>query len=110
MANLKELRDERLRKLAELKNLGVNPYPASSVRTHDIDKILSNFNELENSKVTTVGRIVSIRKFGKIAFVVIKDDGNEIQLFWRRDDEAQADRTKSELLISDISLPHLLYI
>ncbi len=104
MANLKELRDERLRKLANLNGLGVNPYPASSVRTHDIDNILSNFNELENNEVTTVGRIVSIRKFGKIAFIVIKQDGNEIQLFWRRDESAEADRSNSELLISDISL------
>jgi lysyl-tRNA synthetase class 2 len=104
MANLKELRDERLRKLADLKGLGVNPYPASSKRTHDIVNIISEFNVLEGKEVTTVGRIVSIRKFGKIAFVVIKDDGNEVQLFWRRDDEAQADRNNSELLISDIGL------
>lgn len=104
MANLKELRDERLRKLADLKELGIDPYPADSKRTHDIDNILRNFNDLEGKKVTTLGRIVSIRKFGKIAFIVIRDDANQVQLFWRYNDEATADRTNSELLISDIGL------
>src|SRR3546814_2029532 len=86
MATLKELRDERLRKLEDLQKLGVNPYPAKANRTHDTQQILTQFNELEDKVVTTVGRIVSVRKFGKIAFVVVKDDGDEIQLFWRSEE------------------------
>lgn len=104
MATLKELRDERLRKLTELKQLGVNPYPANAERTHDNAQVHADFLELESKPVTVVGRIVSIRKFGKIAFVVIKDDSDELQLLWRHNEEAQADRTKSELLIGDIAL------
>jgi len=34
MATLKDFRDERLRKLDELKQAGVNPSPADSHRTH----------------------------------------------------------------------------
>jgi len=104
MATLKELRDERLRKLKQLKELGIDPYPANSSRTHDIQHLLTDFDSLEGQQSTTVGRIVSIRKFGKIAFIVIKDDGNEIQLVWRHDDQAQANRSNSEVLLSDISL------
>ena len=33
MATMKELRDERLRKLSELRALGVNAYPAEAART-----------------------------------------------------------------------------
>ncbi|TXG76247.1 lysine--tRNA ligase [Patescibacteria group bacterium] len=101
MANLKELRDERLRKLAELKALGINPYPAKATRTHDIQTILTGFVQLEGKQVTTVGRIVSIRKFGKIAFVVIRDDGDEsLQLFIRQaDDRAEPNRANSELAV-----------
>lgn len=101
MANLKELRDERLRKLSELRELGVNPYPAKATRTHDIETILTGFQGLEGKPVTTVGRIVSIRKFGKIAFVVIRDDGDEdLQLFIRQDDTRTApDRSESELAV-----------
>jgi lysyl-tRNA synthetase class 2 len=104
MATLKELRDERLRKLNELKQLGINPYPAQAKRTHDLAEIRARFEELEGQQITTVGRIVSIRKFGKIAFILIKDDSHEFQLFWRQNDEAVADRANSELLISDINL------
>lgn len=81
MATLKELRDERLRKLDELKKLGVNPYPAESTRTHELAEITADFAQLENKEASVVGRIVNIRKFGKIAFIVIKDQTGELQLF-----------------------------
>ena len=104
MATLKDFRDERLRKLAELKELGINPYPAEAHRTHSIIDVTNTFDELEGRQVTVTGRIKSIRKFGKIAFVVIRDQSGEVQLFWRKNVEAQADRSNSELLIDEISL------
>jgi lysyl-tRNA synthetase class 2 len=104
MATLKDFRDERLRKLAELKELGINPYPAEAHRTHSIIDVTNTFDELEGRQVTVAGRIKSIRKFGKIAFVVIRDQSGEVQLFWRKNVEAQADRSNSELLIDEISL------
>jgi lysyl-tRNA synthetase class 2 len=104
MATLKDFRDERLRKLAELKQLGVNPYPAKVNRTHNVSDVISNFDELQGREVSVVGRIKSIRKFGKIAFVVIRDETGELQLFWKTDDSKQADHSKSELLISNIAL------
>jgi lysyl-tRNA synthetase, class II len=104
MATLKELRDERLRKLDDLRALGVNPYPAKADRTHDNATVHADFPELEGKPVTVVGRILSIRKFGKIAFIVIKDDSAELQLVWRHDDAATADRANSELLLGDIVL------
>ena len=66
MATLKELRDERLRKLEELKTLGINPYPAKTERTHTLAEIAGRFDELEGQEVSVVGRILNIRKFGKI--------------------------------------------
>ncbi len=104
MATLKELRDERLRKLEELKQLGVNPYPAQAKRTHDNVQVHADFLDLEGKDVTVVGRIVSIRKFGKIAFIVIRDDSDDLQLFWRQTEDAAANRQNSELSLSDIGL------
>jgi len=104
MATLKELRDERLRKLEDLKQLGVNPYPAKAERTHNNRSIHADFTSLEGQEVGVVGRIVSIRKFGKIAFIIIKDDSDELQLLWRFDEAATADRANSELLLNDITL------
>lgn len=100
MATLKDFRDERIRKLEELKNLGINPYPATSTRTHNIDKVISEYEQLEGKDVSVVGRIKSIRKFGKIAFIVIRDDSNSIQLFIKNDDnKGEPDRKNSELVV-----------
>lgn len=81
MATLQDYRDERLRKLAELKELGVDPYPAESRRTNSISEILSNFTEFEGDTVTLAGRVMAVRKFGKLAFLVIRDMSGQIQLF-----------------------------
>lgn len=81
MATLKELRDERLRKLEELKQLGFDVYPAHAERTNVLSEIADKFDELEGKEATVVGRITGIRKFGKIAFVVVKDASGSLQLF-----------------------------
>jgi len=98
MATLKDYRDERLRKLQELRELGVNPYPAKANRTHNVSQITDEFDQLENTQVTVVGRIMSIRKFGKLAFIVIRDMSGSVQLFIRKGEGNQdPDRDNSEL-------------
>ena len=89
MATLKELRDERLRKLDELKQLGINPYPARlrNKRTHSVAGAVNNFDSFEGQTGTLVGRITTIRKFGKLAFIVIKGEHSEtIQLLLKDGD------------------------
>src|SRR5581483_8582465 len=98
MATLKDYRDERLRKLEELKKRGVNPYPARAARTHHLQDITSKFSELEGKKVSVVGRILSIRSFGKIAFIVIKDHTGKVQLFFG------ANYQNQQIPLTDISL------
>jgi lysyl-tRNA synthetase, class II len=104
MATLKELRDERLRKLDELKNLGVNPYPARAERTHTLLAIAQQFSDLEGKPVTVVGRITNIRKFGKIAFVVLRDASGTLQLFLGADHIAPLDAAKSQLGFAQLPL------
>lgn len=104
MATLQELRNERLRKLEDLKKLGVIPYPAKANRTHDTNAITSKFSELEGKDVTVVGRVISIRKFGKLAFVVIKDDTDQVQLFLKDGQITDVKRANSELGLDDIRL------
>lgn len=103
MATLQDFRNERLRKLEELKKLGINPYPATSRRTHNNLQVVTDFDDLDGKKATVVGRIVSIRKFGKLAFVVIRDSTGDVQLFWRADD-SKPDFKNSEIGIENISL------
>lgn len=103
MATLKDFRDERLRKLGELKQLGINPYPAEAHRTHQNVQVSLEFEQLKGKEVTVVGRVISIRKFGKIAFIVVKDETDQVQLFWKAGKES-ADYASGELLMDNISL------
>lgn len=104
MATLKELRDERLRKLTELKNLGVNPYPAQAERTHTLLAVSEQFVQLEGKPASVVGRITNIRKFGKIAFVVIKDATGTLQLFLGADKMAPLKADESQLGFDQLPL------
>ena len=84
MATLADFRNERLRKLKEIRDRGINPYPSKSTRDTIISDILANFDGLKGKTVTIAGRITAIRKFGKIAFVKIRDYSGEIQVFMQR--------------------------
>lgn len=104
MATLKELRDERLRKLDELKKLGINPYPAEAHRTHDILDVTGKFDALEGTTVTVVGRIVATRKFGKLAFFVLRDMSGSMQLFMKADTVEPLNATVSQLGMNELNL------
>lgn len=104
MANLKELRDERLRKLEELKNRGINPYPAKANRTHMMGSIVSDFETLENQTATVAGRIIGIRKFGKLAFIVLKDASGQLQLFLKDGNVEATKPSNSQIGLENLNL------
>lgn len=87
MTTISDYRDERLRKLAELKELGINPYPAHSNRNTKISDILEHFDQYDRKTVIIAGRIVAIRSFGKLAFVKLRDYFGEVQLFMKQEGE-----------------------
>ena len=87
MTTISDYRDERLRKLAELKELGINPYPAHSNRNTKISDILEHFDQYDQKTVIIAGRIVAIRSFGKLAFVKLRDYFGEVQLFMKQEGE-----------------------
>ena len=79
MANIKELRDERIRKLTALRQAGIDPYPQSAKRT-DTNKILvDNAESKAESKVSALGRITSIRLMGGMCFIDVTDESGKIQ-------------------------------
>jgi lysyl-tRNA synthetase class 2 len=104
MATLKDFRDERLRKLERLRELGFNPYPAESHRTHNAGEVVEKFSKLEGQTATVAGRILAIRKFGKLAFVVIKDFSGQVQLYLNEADVDARDVKKNQLGIEDLPL------
>lgn len=104
MATLQDYRDERLRKLEELKKLGIDPYPARSGRTHNAGDIVSKFESLEGQETVVNGRLVGIRKFGKLAFLVLKDMSGSIQLFLHAPDVAPLDIEAGTIGMNEIPL------
>ena len=104
MATLSDFRDERLRKLSELRDLGFNPYPSESHRTHSTADIRDGFDSLEGDRVTVAGRVMNIRKFGKIAFVVVRDYTGELQLFLQSGKIADRDASAGLLGVDDLNL------
>ena len=84
MTTLADYRDERLRKLQEIKDKGINPYPSKSNRNTTIDKVVNDFDNYDGKIVTIAGRITAIRSFGKLAFVKVRDYFGEVQIMMRR--------------------------
>ena len=87
---LDDYRNERLRKLEQIKEQGIDPYPAKSHRNTKISAILNHFDEKDGQKVCVAGRIAAIRSFGKLAFVKLRDFTGEVQVFMQRVDDVPA--------------------
>lgn len=104
MATLSELRNVRLDKLQRLKELGVDPYPATSHRTHANSVFHDKFSEFENKDVVAAGRITSIRTHGGLAFIDIKDASSKIQLYIKEQNLQNPNYKNSEIGFNDLGL------
>lgn len=89
-AQLSEQELVRREKLAELKKLGIDPYPAAlfpvnqysaAIKTGFTDETKDNWTE-----VCLAGRIMSVRDMGKAAFAELQDAQGRIQIYVRKDD------------------------
>lgn len=75
----------RREKLAQLRDLGIEPYPAAEFEvTSTSEEILKNYEE--GKKVKIAGRLMSVRIMGKASFAEIQDSKGRIQIYVSRDD------------------------
>jgi lysyl-tRNA synthetase class 2 len=73
--------------LQELRNLGINPYPAEEfVTTAFSNEILADFEKFEGKEVVLAGRLMGKRIMGKASFAELKDSEGRIQVYISRDD------------------------
>lgn len=82
-SRLEEIRQIRLAKLAQLKSLGINPYPAKYSR--DFIPVSVALNSVGH-KVSVVGRLTRLREHGNIIFADLKDSSGQIQLLFQKKD------------------------
>lgn len=82
------IRKNRLKKLQAIREVGLNPYPIRSMRTHSIGELLVNFEKLEKigKEIIAVGRIRSIRVHGGLTFLHFEDWSGKIQAYFKRDE------------------------
>lgn len=87
MASLEEIRAERLKKLALLREGGHDPYPSKVARDFSLAKVRKEFAALEKKKepLAIVGRVMAIRGQGAIQFVVLDDAGTTLQAVLKKD-------------------------
>lgn len=86
MSQLTEQEIFRRNSLQELRNLGINPYPAAAYPTDAyIIDILSDFEKYEGKTVRIAGRIMSRRIMGNASFAELKDASGRMQIYLNRD-------------------------
>ncbi|MEO8534239.1 MAG: lysine--tRNA ligase [Flavobacterium sp.] len=74
----------RREKLQNLRNLGINPYPANLFPVNHTSKQIKESFE-EGKKVIVAGRLMSVRDQGKACFAELQDSEGRIQLYVNRD-------------------------
>jgi len=101
-----EIRNTRLEKIARLRDeFNINPYPATSGRTHNAQVLTDDFDQLEGQTVTVAGRMMSWRKQGKLAFANLHDQSGAVQLFIQRNNLAETTNTETgEISYADIKI------
>jgi len=90
----KELIAQREQKLADLRKQGVNPYPYQFKFNTNSAEIMRNYTWLENGqstedKFSLAGRLVALRRMGKVSFAHLKDQTGKMQVYVRKDQLSQ---------------------
>lgn len=88
--NINDEREIRLKKLQELKEVGVNIYPSKTSRKDTIKKALESEEDYE---LNVAGRIMTKRDMGKLTFCHLQDESGRMQIAFKQD-EIGADNYK----------------
>ncbi len=99
---------QRLQKLANIRAMGIDPYPPRYKRTHTTQQAVELLTQeeqagkTETSEVNIPGRIMANRLMGKISFIDIHDGSGKIQLFLSKNElDEQSIALLKELDIGD---------
>ncbi len=92
MEPIDELRQQRLKKLEELRRQGINPFPNDFRVSHTTAELHQRFQafsaeELEKERecFKLAGRIIALRSFGKAAFIHLQDRKGKTQAYIKKE-------------------------
>ncbi len=86
--SLEKIKNDRLKKLARLKEVDIEPYPAQTSRQRIlVAKALEKFDEYAQAKkeIILAGRLRLLRLHGGSCFARLEDSSGQIQLFFKKD-------------------------
>lgn len=109
-SRLEKISQQRLDKLKELKDNGIDPYPHRYQLTHTAKQAMTALeqNEASGKEEATVariaGRVMAIRSMGKSAFFDLRDGSGKMQLLFHSVNKYEEDKAKlfKNLDIGDI--------
>jgi lysyl-tRNA synthetase class 2 len=92
MEEINELIEQRLKKLEELRQSGIEPFGGSFYAENHASELHDTYASVEKETLeadpvscSLAGRIVAMRDFGKAAFAHIQDATGKIQVYFRKD-------------------------
>ena len=91
---LSGIREQRIEKIKQLKELGVDPYIGKTERTD----IIAEAREKEGEKVKVVGRVMAIRGHGGLIFMDLRDESGQMQLVIKKDNVSEREWMIQELV------------
>ncbi|MDD2594916.1 MAG: lysine--tRNA ligase [Bacteroidales bacterium] len=87
--DLNEQELNRRASLQQMKDLGINPYPAQAYNVNTTTEIIKNEFDPEKGnfkEVSIAGRIMSRRIMGAASFIELQDEFGKIQVYIKRDE------------------------
>lgn len=80
---LETLRQESLKKIKKLREMGVEPYPAGWKRLESRIQNLEVRRKADGEVVTVAGRVMAVREHGSLIFMDLEDESGSIQISFR---------------------------
>jgi len=91
---LSGIREQRIEKIKQLKELGVDPYIGKTERMD----VVAEAREKEGEKVKVVGRVMAIRGHGGLIFMDLRDESGQMQLVIKKDNVSEREWLIQELV------------
>lgn len=87
MQDANEFNVERIKKLNELLSRGINPYPYTFEPNTTSIYITKNFDKIDSEeRFILSGRIMLLRRMGKVTFLNLRDQNGNIQVYISKND------------------------
>jgi len=82
---LEKVQEDRLRKLNAIRELGIDPYGGRYDTAEAVQDILARYqDDAEGQTADAAGRLILIRKMGKLIFAHIRDESGQMQIALRK--------------------------